>query len=192
MDIVLLSKDLMYSQTQVNKAPAWLLTELAIEKGKELSKHYGADERLVLTSLYLAHTVFSPIWRGQVQQNHPRLSAEFVVSYLDKWGVSNDDKKIILESIEKHHVISTPPQKNRATGKPSTMEIVKNAECAKFVTVKGALIWLHELGLRGVPYEEAVDKVFKKMDEKQSLLTLDVCIKEAKVQCAKIKKLLFT
>ena len=56
MDTIKLSKELMRKQTQINKAPAWLLTELAIKKGKELSKKYDVDERLVLTSLYLARS----------------------------------------------------------------------------------------------------------------------------------------
>ena len=38
MNIVQLSKDLMYQQTKINKAPAWRLTELAILKGKELAQ----------------------------------------------------------------------------------------------------------------------------------------------------------
>lgn len=66
MDIVNLSKKLMYKQTQKNKVPAWLLTELAIKKGEELSKKYDIDERLVLASLYLAHTIFSPVWKDSI------------------------------------------------------------------------------------------------------------------------------
>ena len=33
MNLVQLSKKLMHEQTKKNKAPAWLLTELAIKKG---------------------------------------------------------------------------------------------------------------------------------------------------------------
>ena len=181
MDIVNLSKNLMYKQTQENKAPAWLLTELAIEKGKELSKYYNVDERLVLTSLYLAHTVFSPVWKDEIQMNHPELSAKFVKKYLDDWNVSKDEQEIILNSIEAHH--------NKVQTKSKIAEVVKNAECAKFVTVQGSLIWLHELGLRQIPYDEAVDKVIKKMEQKRSLLTLDKCIDEAEKQCKEILKL---
>ena len=59
----------------------------------------------------------------------------------------------------------------------------------KFVTVEGSLIWLHELGIRQVPFEEAVDKVIQKMNQKKSLLTFDDCIKEAEENCNKILKL---
>ena len=178
--IIELSRELMYKQTQINKAPAWRLTELAIEKGKELAKKYNEDERLILTSLYLAHTIFSPIWEGDIQRNHPKLSAEFVKKYLDEWNVLEDEKEIILNSIEAHH--------NKVETKTKIAEIVKNAECFKFVTIEGSLIWLHELGLRQVQYDEAKEKVIKKMQQKKDLLTLEDCIKEAEINCKEIMK----
>lgn len=181
MNIVQLSKDLMYQQTKINKAPAWRLTELAILKGKELAKKYQVDERLVLTSLYLAHTVFSPIWAGEIQQNHTKLSAEFSKKYLDEWNISEEEQKIILNSIRAHH--------NEVETETKIAEIVKNAECFKFVTVEGALIYLHEWGLRQVSYEEAREKVLQKMDQKRKLLTLEECMTKAEKNCAEIRKI---
>ncbi len=181
MDIVNLSKELMFKQTQKNKAPAWLLTELAVEKGKKLSEKYPVDKRLVLTSLYLAHSIFNPVWKGDIQKNHPQLSSEFAKKYLDSWNVSKDDQEIILNAIEAHH--------NNIPTRSKVAEVVKNAECFKFVSVKGSLIWLHELGLRGIPFEEAVDKVIQKMEQKKSLLTFDECIREAENNCKQILKL---
>jgi len=181
MDIVNLSKKLMLKQTKKNKAPAWLSTELAIKKGKELSKKYKVDERLVLTSLYLAHTVFSPVWKGSIQKNHPKLSSKFVKKYLDRWEVSKKEQEIILNAIEAHH--------NQFPAKSKTAEVVKNAECFKFVTIKGALILLHELGTRNIPFEEAVDKVIGKMKQKKGLLTLVDCKKEAEKNCDEILRL---
>lgn len=178
LDIVTLSRKLMHKQTEINKAPAWRLTELAIKKGKELAQKYEEDERLILTSLYLAHTVFSPIWQGEIQKNHTKLSAEFSKKYLEKWEITKEEQEIILNAIEAHH--------NNVETKTKIAEIVKNAECFKFVTIEGSLIWLHELGLRGVPYEEAREKVIKKMEQKRDLLTLDDCIKEAEVNCKEI------
>ncbi|MBI2548818.1 hypothetical protein HYW21_05705 [Candidatus Woesearchaeota archaeon] len=138
MDIVALSRELMYQQTLKNKAPSSLLTELAVAKGKELSKKYDVDERLVLTSLYLAHTVFSQNWKGDIQKNHPQLSSEFVKEYLDEWNVDEGEQKIILNAIEAHH--------NKVPTHSKIAEVVKNAECFKFVSVEGSLIWFHELG----------------------------------------------
>ncbi len=177
MDIVTLSKELMYKQTQKNKAPAWMLTELAVEKGDRLSKKYDVDERLVLTSLYLAHTVFSSVWNGDVQRNHPKLSSEFAKCYLEEWNVDKDDQEIILNAIEAHH--------NAVPTKTKVAEVVKNAECFKFVTVEGSLIMLHMFGLRGLSFTESVNKVMQKI----KLLTLSDCVSEAKENCRKIEKI---
>lgn len=181
MDIVKQARDLMYSQTQINKAPSWRLTEIAINKGKKLAKKYNENEKLILTSLYLAHTVFDQEWGGEVQKSHPKLSAEFSKEYLNKWKVSDEEQKIILNSIEAHH--------NHINTETKIAEIVKNAECFKFVTVEGSLIWLHELGLRQFDYDEARKKVIKKMEQKRELLTLEDCINEAELNCKKIYEL---
>ncbi len=164
-----------------NKSPAWLLTELAIKKGVQLSEIYSVDKKLVLVSLYLAHTVFDPIWKGEIQKNHEKLSSDFIKPYLDKWEVETIDKDIIINSIEAHH--------GKIPTKTKISEVVKNAECFKFVTVEGCLIFLHELGLRGTSFEESVDKVIQKMEQKRRLLTLDNCKKEAENNCKEIKEL---
>lgn len=177
-NIIELSRELMIKQTQINKAPAWLLTELAVKKWEELCRIFNVDEKLVLTSLYLAHTIFNPIWNWDIQKNHPELSAEFAKKYLNKWNVSKSEQDIIINSIEAHH--------NKVPTKSQIAEIVKNAECFKFVTVEGSLIWLHELWLRQVPFNEAVDKVIKKMEQKKSLLTLENCKIDAEKNCNKI------
>ncbi len=181
MNLVENSRQLMYKQTIKNKSPSWLLTELAIKKGRELSKKYNVNERLVLTSLYLAHVVFSNVWKGKVQKNHPKLSSNFVKPYLNKWCVNQKEQDIILNSIEAHH--------DKVLTKSLIAEVVKNAECFKFVTVEGSLIWLYELGRRHVPFEEAVEKVIEKMEQKRRLLTLKDCKKEAEKNCREIIKL---
>ncbi len=187
MDIVSLSRELMRQQTAINKAPSWLLTELAVKKWRELATIYAVNEELVVVSLYLAHTVFDPEWKWEVQKHHPQLSAAFVKPYLDERCVSPDDQAIILNAIEAHH--------NHVPTQSLIAEIVKNAECYKFITIEGSLIRLHELWLRQVPLDEAVDKVIQKMEQKKSLLTLDACKAEAEESCREILrifKLLYT
>lgn len=171
----------MQKQTKMNKAPAWRLTQLAILKGKELAQQYNENEKLILTSLYLAHTVFSPIWGGEIQQKHFILSAEFSKKYLEEWKVPEEEQKVILNSIQAHH--------GGMKAETKIAEIVKNAECFKFVSVEGALIYLHEWGKRQVDYEEARDKVLQKMEQKRKLLTLEECIQEAHKNCQEIRKI---
>lgn len=181
MDLINLSKELMRKQTENNKAPAWLLTELAARKGRELAKKHNVEERLVVSSLYLAHTVFSPVWHDRIRRNHPKLSAEFAERHLKKWGVAEKEQKIIIDSILHHP--------DKAKPKTKMAEVVKNAECFKFVTVKGSLIWLHECGRRGYSFEDSVKKVLAKMQEKRVLLTLPDCMEDAEKECKMIEKI---
>ena len=175
------AKDLMLAQTEKNQAPAWLLTELAVEKGRKLARKHDVNEELVVVSLYLAHTVFDQERGGPVQKNHTETSASFVKEYLDKWNVPDKDKKIILNAIRAHH--------GKKTTKTLEAEIMKNAECFKFVTLKGAQIFLHELETRGMSYKESVEYVLDKMEQKRKLLTLEDCKQEAEKEIEKIKEM---
>ena len=115
-------------------------------------------------------------------KKHSELSAKFAQTYLDKWNITREEQEIILNSIQAHH--------NKIPTKTKIAEIVKNAECFKFVTIEGSLILLHELGKKNLPYKEAKEKVIEKMEQKMKLLTLDSCILEAKENCKEIKKII--
>lgn len=184
MDIVVLARDLMRKQTQKNKAPTRELTEMAVSKWIELSKKYKVDTKLVSVALYLAHTVFDPIQKWEIQCNHENLSANLVKSYLKKWKLTPKEQEIILNAIQAHH------GKIQTTSKIA--EVVKNAECFKFVTVPGSLVWFHTLWARWSDIQESIQKTLEKMEQKFALLTLKDCINEAKKNCKEIRKLFST
>ena len=177
------ARELMKEKTEENKAPSWILTELAQRVGKNLSEEFNVDANIVLLTLYLQHLIFDPITGGEIQKNHPNLSANYVENnkILEKWNIPAEDRKIILEAIRVHH------SKNINTN--LTIEVIKNAECQKFITVEGALIWLHELGLRGFDYEKSKELVFYKMNQKKELLTLERCVVRGEESCKKIKEM---
>ncbi len=176
------AEELMRRQTEKNKAPAWLLTELAVEKGIELAKKHDVNEELVVVSLYLAHVVFDREIGGPVQKKHAEASADFAKEYLEKWSVPDEYKKIILNAIRAHH------------GKEPTetleAEVIKNAECFKFVTLKGAKIFFQELvENRGQTPSQAKEYALDKMEQKRKLLTLEDCKQEAEKEIEKIEEM---
>lgn len=177
------ARELMKEKTEENKAPSWILTELAQKVGKELAKEFNVDVNIVLLTLYLQHLIFNPIIGGEIQKNHPNLSANYVEdnNLLEKWNIPIEDRLIILEAIRVHH--------NKEMNSNLIIEVIKNTECQKFVTVEGALIWLHELGLRGFDYEKSKELVFYKMNQKKELLTLEKCIERGKNSCKKITEM---
>jgi hypothetical protein len=181
-DIVKKAKDLAYKQYLKNKAPAWYLTEIAVSKGVELSAKYKVDKNLVAASLYLAHVVFDPVRGSDTQKNHEKLSADFAKKYLDKWRISANKQDIILNSIESHH--------NKVRCGSLTAEVVKNAECFKFLSVEGCMIFMHTLGDRKTSMKDSFEYLLYKINQKYSYLTLDECKKEADKNISRIHKFL--
>ena len=122
----------MRERTLKNGAPAWELTEIAVAKGKELAKKYAVDEELVVAALYLAHIIFSKKIGGRVQKRHEELSARLAEKYLRRWKVNPAKREIIMNAIRAHHE-KVPTQSKVA-------EVMKNAECFKFITGPGAIV----------------------------------------------------
>ncbi|OGN28091.1 MAG: hypothetical protein A3A33_04095 [Candidatus Yanofskybacteria bacterium RIFCSPLOWO2_01_FULL_49_25] len=178
------SRDLMKRQTKKNGAPAWALTELAVRKGKELAKRCGVDEELVVVSPYLAHVVFSKKPKNDIQRHHPKLSSKFARTYLQRWKIDASRQEIICNAIEAHH--GHVPIKSREA------EVMKNAECFKFLTLEGIILFFHDLGMRGMNIDEAVDYIRYKVRQKFGYLTLSVCKQEARKNKKQIDTLLAT
>lgn len=180
--VIQLSKDLMIAQTKKNGAPAWLLTEIAVKKGRDLANKHGAREDLVVTALYLAHTIFSTEINGQIQQKHRLLSADFADNFLKEQGVSEDDREIIQNAILAHH--------GHIPTEYLESEVMKNAEGFKFLSLEGANVFLEDLQARGLTLEQAKKEVIRKMNQKFEYLTLPDCIDEALKNMAVIKELI--
>lgn len=180
--LVELSKKLMHRQTKKNGAPPWRLTEIAVAKGKVLSKKYKVDSELVITALYLAHTIFSKIVQDNIQKNHEDLSANFAEKYLKKWKVSPTKRNIILNCIRAHH--------EKVKTESKIAEVMKNAECFKFITIEGALVYIHHLGTRNIPFEKAIYLANAKAKQKLSYITLNKVKREAKQSYAETIKML--
>lgn len=169
-------------QFEHNKAPAWGLTELAVTKGRALAAQYGAKEDLVVVALYLAHAIFSEGRNDDVQQNHPAASADLVEPLLKEWGMSEADQAVVLNAIRAHHD-AEPVQSKEA-------EVMKNAECFKFLTLEGISLFLADLRRRGYTHDEAAEYAMDKMNQKMNLLTLTDCATEASRNREKILAIL--
>jgi hypothetical protein len=179
--IVAKARALMKNRTLINKAPAWALTEIAIEKGRQLSKLYKVNEDLVLAALYLAHIAFSTKFKGKIQQRHEEFSAKLAEKYLKQWKVSQSEIRIILNAIRAHH--------GKVPTESKVAEVVKNAECFKFLTVKGELILLHDMATRYMPFLEAVAFAKYKAKQKMGYITLKEVKPEAERNYKQILKI---
>jgi hypothetical protein len=57
-------------------------------------------------------------------------------------------------------------------------EICANADCYRFISPKGVLSYLTVLGKRHDDFTICLNEVEKKLDEKYSILSLDLCKQE--------------
>ena len=170
----------MRARTAKNRAPPWPLTELAVKKGKELAARHRADSRLVVAALYLAHTVFDETPRSETQRDHVRLSAAFAEQRLIEWDVPARERAIILNAIRAHHA-KEPMQSKEA-------EVVRNAECFKFLSVDAASAFLDDLARRGMSRADAVAYFREKIAQKRALLTFEECMREADANIREIER----
>ncbi len=181
-DLIENARVLMYQKTLENGAPVWELTETAVAKGRELSKKYGVDAETVVVALYLAHICFDKEVGGEVQKNHPELSASMAENYLEQWGCPRDKSTEILQSIRDHH----------KSGKAETLaaEVMKNAECYKFITWDKLRLYYEDLLSRGYSKEQFIAYVQRKFEQKKAVLTFPECVKDAEAGYLGIQKAL--
>ena len=172
----------MQERTKVNGAPAWGLTELTVEKGRMLAKEYGVDESLVATASYLAHIVFSKERDSEIMKNHMFLSAKEAEEKLLGWGADTDIAQKVKRAIELHH---TP-----TNTKDLYFEVVKNADCFKFLSIEGMRVFLEDLKERGMSEDEAQEYAKYKVKQKYGYLTLNKAKEEVDAALAEIEKML--
>jgi hypothetical protein len=110
----------MMQCTEQNLAPAWELTEIAIQYGKIIAPMYDVDTNKALVTLYLAHCVFSNQRRSEIMKSHTILSADQARIRLSEHHVDQADIDDICEAIRLHH--TTEHSSN------IFYEVVKNAE----------------------------------------------------------------
>jgi len=154
----------MRERTEINGAPAWGLTELAIANGIVFARAYGVDPALVQAALYLAHIVFSKERGSEIMNNHMVLSAREAEEKLIEWNVAPELAAKIGRAIELHH---SPEDSGDIY-----YEVVKNAECFKFLTAEGIRIFIADLKNRGMSEIEIREYARYKTRQKYGYLTL--------------------
>lgn len=161
----------MRRQTVRNGAPVWQLTKTAVAKGRQLARKYDVDSEAVVLALYLAHIKFDKEVGGPIQKDHMSLSAESASKYLEGREYPKDKIDIVLEAIRDHH----------KPGKPKSLlaEVMKNAECYKFITWSGTKIYYDDLIRRGYSRSRSDELVRLKFQQKKDILTFSECIAEA-------------
>ena len=111
---------------------------------------------------------------------HVQMSVEATREFLNRFDIDEISKQKILNCVEAHHG-NTPFKCIEA-------EICANADCYRFIHPKGFFVFLTILGKRSPNFSDCLTNAEKKMDEKHSILSLDICKQELEEYYRVLKK----
>ncbi len=166
-------KEMAYTDSRENGAPSIFQIDYATEVAIRLADLLGADRRICQTGAYLMDCALGTAYRRGVLDQHVAMSHKKAEDFLNSVvDVTEADRKNILNCVLEHHGV----------GKFSSLEseIVCNADCYKFLSVKGVVGGI--MHMRDMEVDQVVQIFEAKAVEKWGALSLDVCKQELKNQ----------
>ena len=147
-----------------NGAPLKNHLDISLEKGKMLAEYYNVDVDLVLIGI-----IFMDIKLGEAMElskvsEHVKMGVDFTKKFLKDYDLSAEEKKIIINSIEAHHG-EVPFESIEA-------EICANADCYRFIHPLGVFTFTGFLAKLDLPFDEQINALKFKLDEKYHILSL--------------------
>lgn len=164
----LIKDSLELAKKNIPPAPKHL--EISLKKGEELSAFYKADRWLVLIGICLMDICLSDAMKEGRQQEHVKMSTEFVKEFLKGYDLEKEKYEKIINCVEAHH-----------GNVPFTCieaEVCANADCYRFISPIGVFTFLGVVAKRGLGLLEQIEQVKMKLEEKHEILSLDLAKEE--------------
>lgn len=180
-DIIEKAKQLAYSDSIENGVPSIFQIDYAVEVAVRLSGLVGADINIVQAGTYLMDCALGTAYKQGKLADHANLSHSKARGFLNTLdNITELEKVNILDCVLEHH---------GATNFSSLeSEVVCNADCYKFLSVKGVVGGI--MHMRDMEVEQLIQIFKSKADEKWGALSLNVCKEELKDQYESVKKFL--
>ncbi|MFA5967496.1 MAG: hypothetical protein WC805_03260 [Patescibacteria group bacterium] len=180
-EIIIKAREYTVSEFEKYGSPV-LLLDLATQVATRLATALEADVDITKMGAYLMDLKLGEAKRDGKRSEHARLSAESGAVFLEQFGLADDVKNKIINCIEAHH--GDVPYKSIEA------EICANADCYKFLSPRGFLIAFALTGKPNAGFDEHLDSIEKKLDEKHSILSLDICKEELELHYRAFKELI--
>lgn len=180
--IIKKSREWLEEEIKKQGSPHLTLVDISYQKGIELAGKLGANVEIVKIASLLIDIKLGETKKKGVREEHTKVGAEAAKIFLENLGVANEISRKIINCIEAHH-----------GGVPYICleaEICANADCYRFIHPKGVFIYLEYLGHKEENTEENLKQLEYKLDEKYSVLSLDICKKELEGYYQIFKKLI--
>ena len=138
--------------------------DLSLEKGIMLAKEYNANLELVSIGIVLMDIKLSEASKLGKGPEHPKMASEFAKKFLKDYDVTEEEKNIIINSIEAHH--------GKVPYESIEAEVCANADCYRFIHPIGVFAYATMLGKRDLTYKEQIEQLKFKLNEKHNILSL--------------------
>lgn len=162
-------KDFVYLEIDKYGAPSKFHVDFTNDKGQWLAGKLNANKNIVLLGTLLMDCKLGQAYKEGHLKDHikmSRLKAEEILSKDEQ--ITEKERETILGCVEQHH--------GADIFLSLEAEICCNADCYKFVSVKGVIGSMKYL--RDMPLNDMVKLCIDKADEKWKALSLDTCKKE--------------
>ncbi len=174
------AEKLAYNEFERTGMPLKQHIDLACETGKRLAKELGANVDIVEAGTLLMDCLIGQAIQERKLEKHIEMSLAKVNELLKKSKLSDKQKENIRHCITEHH----------GSDKFYSLEseICCNADCYRFISIKGfsyAMRYLREMS-----FDDLVNLLEKKVNEKWGLVSLDVCKHELSGQHEILEKML--
>jgi len=157
-----------------------VLFEICEKKALELCDVFKeADRDIVHAGVFLMDLMLSESIEENKVGAHVQMSIKATEELLKKYDVSEKDKEKIINCIEAHH--------GDVEFKCIEAEICANADCYKFIHPKGFFYYLTLLSSRGQDFDNCLNQMEYKLEEKYRILSLDYCRDELNDYCRILK-----
>jgi len=170
--IVALSEELLRKEIRRTGFPILENHQVGLLYGKKLARLYGVDENFIAACMNFMDLKIGEAFLKQRLKDHIQMSLEATMEVLKSLDLDKKLIKKIAECIISHHGAEKYPS--------IEAEICANADCFKFLHPKGFLTMFSGLRRKDVPFDEVIDLLQQKLEEKMRIISLPELRPEAK------------
>lgn len=182
----IIKKSKKYALDEIEKfgLPNKIHFEISEQKGIALAKALGADQDIVQVGVCLMDLKLGEAVSQNRIADHVQMSVDASREFLNQFDLDDEVKNTILNCVGAHH--------KDIPFKSIESEICANADCYRFISPKGFLLFMNILGERGLSFEESLKRAEEKLEEKWNILSLDICKEELEDDYKTIKNYITT
>ena len=182
MDIVQETKKFAEEEMEKYGMPSQIHFEISEKKARELSEKLGVDKAITSVGVYLMDVKLGQAVSEGKLSEHVKMSVEAANKFLEKFDIDKKTKEKIVNCVEAHH--------GQVPFICKEAEICANTDCYRFIHPKGVFAFLLMLGKRNLKFDQALNYVEAKLDEKYKILSLNICKKELEGYYRQFKELI--